>query len=325
MKKSFLLLITFGLLWNTLAQDSTLYYKTEKYVKRLDSIHEKLSEKLLNQTLKFSETTPDSLVLFGKILDNYQENMEYLLFFETEQYKAELGIVQPEKDFEPVYKTISKTIIKKISKPKDTVKPATTKRKRNAVQFVLKYHWGINNFSGQDSRLTDSSAYKIWGSQYFSVALNWIIPLDKKNKIRAITGAEFLWSYLKPEKNNMFHKIDENNKLILTDYGVETENTQLRTAFVKFPLGLEFSLGNKWKIGLHAYGKVYVSGKQRLEYTDRYAEYDIKEKRYFNQNKFIYGIGGYIGLKGMQIYFGTDFAPYFKDYNMNLYQIGLIL
>ncbi len=346
MKKLTFILLAFGIWSNLAAQDTLWYQKTKTFVQRLDSIQEKLSENLLEKTARLTDSLTDAekdslelkKLMMLDLLDSFEDQMNYSIFSETEKLKAELELVETEfdKELEQPIEIITKTIIKSIQKnkeDKESSKPKHDKSKsekkketkRRKIYMDMAFQYGLNNFFGQTSALTANSAYHVWKSDYFSIDFDLNFPLDKKETFNFYTGFHFLWSYLKPEKPNMYHEIDHNGKLVLTDFGQNLDKTQLRTLFYKVPVGFKIKLSKKWRLGLHAYGKFYRSAKQRLQFKDNYAHYDVKEKRYFNQNKLIWGAGGFIGVKGIQLYFGMDFAPYFTDHDLKLYQIGIRL
>ncbi len=317
MKRILLALCTLSVAYNLPAQDS-LYQKTKNYIHRIDSVQNVLSEELLKKTAELSHTQQKDEMKY--LIEAFEDELQFAIYYETDEFKKEIGIDEPEEESDPSIKIISKAIIKKIEKRNDSLKP---KKKKKKLKIDLSYQWGINNFFGQSSALTDSSAYDLWGSHYESLDIDFKFPLDKNRQFHFLTGIHFIWSYLEPENKKMYHVVNPDGKLIVTSHTENLDRRKLRTTYYKIPLGLEINAAKHWTVGLQAYGKFYGASKQLLEYENLYAEYKIKEKRYFNQTKITWGAAAYIQYNDFGIYFGMDFAPYFTEHDMKIYQIGI--
>ncbi len=296
---------------------------TEKHVERMDSIQREMSRYLLEKMKKVVSTDTLDSQKMKNIVENYENMWDYHLLIETERLKKDLGIREKDDDSE-----IRNIIVGIVSKKKsaEPVKKDTaceSKSRKMRLTFHMNFRYGQNMLDRMPATLADSTSYHFWRSNYFSFGFVFAKSLDKKNRFKLRFGIHFLYTYLAPDNKNFKHLVDSNDQLVFTPVNAGVKRNKLMTMYYQVPLGLEVKLSRKWVLAAEAYAKFYGGSNQNMKYKDSYAEYEVKEMRYFNQNKFLWGGQVYLGRKKLKLYFGTDFAPMFKDFDSRLYNVGI--
>jgi len=127
---------------------------------------------------------------------------------------------------------------------------------------------GLNN-TIIDGQSLEDSPYKLGGSRFFELGWNWRTRIFKNsNALRLHYGFSFQFNGLKP-KNNQFFQVNE-GETELQDFEFDLSKSKFRMDNLVFPLHFEFG-------------------------PSRYVETDDKI-RYYIDNKFRFGIGGYAGF-----------------------------
>ena len=323
MKKiTFILVFLSAILSATAQQDSLLLEKIQAHNRRMDSIQKYMASYLLDNVRAVELIPGKSEKELSEILDEYENLWDFQLMMEMEHLRTDLGVDTVFKKDDNWRRIIRGVVMKKTPHENDTVKAGEQETKKQGVKtsFMSRFNIGWNNFSGNDTMMV----YDYWRSRYFGFDFLFYLSLDKKDHVELFGGGGILWSYLSPADKNLYHTV-ENNRLLLKKFDYDLDKSKLRTFWIRIPAGVQFNFNESWVLGVEAYGKFYVSSKQRLRYTDGNKEVIIKEKDYFNQNRFTWGLGGYIGFDDVRLTFGMDFAPYFKDYDKPLISIGFSL
>ncbi len=340
MKKISVVLLALFIYHGIFAQENdSLKRITAKHLVALDSIKKQLDNQLLTKIEKAQQEKVSREIL-DTYLEEYEDQMDYALYEEFLMLRKELGIVDTsdEKDDfswkKVVIKVLEKSEKSKKSEKsdtkttkKDTAKKAE-KRKKKKVESGMVFGWGYNHLYGDaSSDFIHADDYLFEKSRFVELGLTYDFYLDKKDISYIHTGVSVVWSKLVPA-NNMYHVID-NGDVKLATHSENLKMSKMRTARLKVPLGFGFDIPlskkTDLKLGVSVYGTMKIGSIQKLEYSLGGAEYSIKEKRDFKQEKFNYGIQGHIGINGIKIYGGMDFAPYFMNQSGKMYFIGIRL
>ncbi|NPA42510.1 MAG: hypothetical protein GXO27_00565 [Chlorobi bacterium] len=317
--------------WGVFAQQTDPMQAVENHIRRMDSINREMADFLRTHVAEIlkSDSIGDRRAL-AEVIEEYENRWDYYLMSETEELRRQLGLSEgyrpegwPGKGWrlimkipQEVHKEMKMAQTREETEEEDEVKPLRP-------YTETKFHIGFNNFP-DPSPLTGARGYNYWRSRYFGFDLTVHIPLDRKKLANIYGGGGLLWSYLSPTDTRLYH-VWEENKLELSDYGPELVKSKLRTFWIRVPVGMAYEAKSGWTAGVEVYGKFYGGSTQKLSVREGGDEYVVKQRGYFGQNRFVWGAGGFIGYNGVRIYFGTDFAPYFKDYDMRLISIGLLL
>ncbi len=339
MKKISVVLLALFIYHGIFAQENdSLKRITAKHLVALDSIKKQLDNQLLTKIEKAQQEKVSQEIL-DSYLEEYEDQMDYALYEEFLMLRKELGIEDSsdEKDDFSWRKVVIK-VLEKSDKEEKKPQPSgadnkDTKKKEKTSQndrtsTELYIGLGINSFyENSPSDYIQPEDYSFQKSGF--VELSWIFKfyMDKHNRSYINTGVGVMWNKLSPG-NNKYHVVD-NGDVKLAGFSEDLSLSKMRTAWLKIPLGLGFevpvSKKLKLKFGASVYGKMKIGSIQKMEYTMDGAEYSVKEKRDFLQEKFNYGAQAHIGLNGIEIYGGMDFAPYFMNQSGKMYFVGIRL
>jgi len=317
MKKLMFFFISLATFLSAHAQENRLTETVERHNRRLDSIQTELTDFLIE---KLHSVPTDTARYLADVLNEYENLWDYHFMQETETFRKELftaaGLWQEDQSFNfyEKFKAIKTTAPSKNSADTSDTAP------QRMHYSELRLHAGWNNFPNKTT-----IDYDTWRSRY--VAFDWFYHwgLDKKNRADFYLGAGIMWSYLVPFDRNLYHTTDENGKMLLTYYNYSLEKSKIRTAWLKIPGGFQYNLNESWSIGAGAYAKVYISSMQKLVYSEDTKTVIIKDKRYFGQNRFIYGMEAYVSVEDIRFIFGMDFVPYYVDYDLPMFHFGISL
>ncbi|WP_298506123.1 hypothetical protein [uncultured Maribacter sp.] len=206
--------------------------------------------------------------------------------------------------------------------------------RRTYSDFVIAV--GLNNVIEEGKSIQDTP-YKVGRSRFFELGWQWRTRVFKNsNFMRLNYGVSFQFNGLKP-KNNQYFVLDSNNQTVLEEFDVNLDKSKLRMDNLVFPVHLEFgpskfdksekkirySIHNKFRLGLGAYGGFNLSTRQKLKYTRNGESIKEKLKRSYNTNSFVYGVSAYAGFDGALLYVKYDLNPIFKDAGIKQNNISL--
>ncbi|HET7361856.1 MAG TPA: hypothetical protein VFI78_07990, partial [Salinimicrobium sp.] len=97
--------------------------------------------------------------------------------------------------------------------------------------------FGLNNAIIEGQTL-EESPYKIWGSRFFEIGLEFNTTLTKSGFFRLKYGIAWQSNGLKPENNLYF--VDEGNQTHLNEFGFELEKAKLSMNNLVIPIHFEF-------------------------------------------------------------------------------------
>ncbi len=318
------------------AQQSPVIAQTQSHLKRVDSIQRALSDELLRKVKNVD--TKDTLRAqeqLNRILDRYADDWDYAFMNEMIRYRESLGLadISEENPFgvKDIF-GIKISVPKKRKQPKKPGKNTAKKQRKCAkkghkirVEMGLVFGTSRMKSFGGFPDASSATAFQSKGTGNTDIGVGIEMNLDKYRILTLFSG--FLLSYdrITPNGNDIF--LVDNNRLKLDDPGFTVTKSVLRTSWIKVPLGLEIRLGRHthWHVGGMGYAKFFDTSKQNIEFKDNYAAYNVEETRNFRQNKTVYGYQVYAGYGPINITFGSDITPYFKDYGMRTWSIGLLI
>lgn len=195
--------------------------------------------------------------------------------------------------------------------------------RRTYTDFVLAI--GLNNAIVEGQSL-DDSPYKIGGSRFFEMGLQWRTRVFKNsNWLRFNYGLSFQFNGLKPEGNQYF--VQNGDQTELQEFDVELDKSKLRMDNLVFPIHFEFgpskvhkteekirySLHRQFRMGIGGYGGFNIGTRQKLKYRRDGEKIKDKFKRDYNTSDLIYGLSAYAGFDNTTLYLKYDLNPIFKD------------
>ena len=184
---------------------------------------------------------------------------------------------------------------------------------------------GLNN-ALIDGQSLDNSPYKIGGSRFFEMGVQWRTRVFKStNFMRLNYGFSFQFNGLKPNGNQFF--VENGNQTELQEFEFELNKSKLRMDNLVFPIHFEFgpskyretektirySLHRKFRFGIGGYGGFNIGTRQKLKYVSNGNRVKDKFKRDYNTSDLIYGLSAYAGVGGTLLYVKYDLNPIFKD------------
>ncbi|MCH2192770.1 hypothetical protein [Kordia sp.] len=197
------------------------------------------------------------------------------------------------------------------------------------------FAFGLNN-AIQDGVSLQDSDYKVGGSRFFEFGILWSTRVAKNhNFVRFRYGLTLQYNNLKPTGNRLF--VDNENLTTLEEFPNDLRRSKIRMTNLTIPLYFEFGpsrkketdryiryyTNNKFKFGVGGYVGVNLAVKQKLRYKENGERVDQEFRRNFNTNNFVYGVGAYIGWDDMSLYCKYDLSPIFKSPNTEQRNISL--
>ena len=197
------------------------------------------------------------------------------------------------------------------------------------------FAFGLNN-AIQDGVSLQDSDYKVGGSRFFEFGILWRTRVAKNhNFIRFRYGLTLQYNNLKPTGNRVF--VDNGDLTTLEEFPSDLRRSKIRITNLTVPLYFEFGpsrkketksyiryyTNNKFKFGIGGYVGVNLAVKQKLRYSENGDRVDQEIRRNFNTNNFVYGLGAYIGWDDMSLYCKYDLSPIFKSPNAKQRNISL--
>ena len=205
--------------------------------------------------------------------------------------------------------------------------------RRTYSDFVIAV--GLNNALVEGESL-DDSPYRIGGSRFFEMGWQWRTRVFKNsNFLRLNYGFSFQFNGLRPKGNRVF--VANGDQTELQEFPFELNKSKLRMDNLVFPLHFEFGpskfrktertirydLDRQFRVGLGGYGGFNIGTRQKLKFIDNGERIKEKSRRDFNTADLIYGISGYVGVGGTQLYLKYDLNPIFMDAEVEQRNISL--
>ncbi|WP_397363633.1 hypothetical protein [Olleya sp. R77988] len=195
-------------------------------------------------------------------------------------------------------------------------------RTGNQMLFAM----GFNNAIIDGVSLSDTP-YKLGGSGFVELGWLWKTRVFKEsNFLRFNYGFSFQWNKLDIKDNQFFQQND--NLTTLENFSTDLKKAKFRTTNLVVPIHFEFGpslkkeykdgriryfTDNNFKIGLGGYAGVNLRAQQKLVYEEDGDRVKQKIKRGYNTNTFVYGLSAYVGYGDFSLYAKYDLSPIFKD------------
>ena len=194
---------------------------------------------------------------------------------------------------------------------------------------------GFNN-TLVDGQNLDNSPYKLGGSGFVELGWVWQTRLLKEsNFVRLNYGFSFQWNKLNMKENQYF--VQDGNETTLQEFPVDLKKSQFRVTNLVFPVHFEFGPSkkkeykdkiryyndNKFKFGIGGYGGVRISSQQKLKYKENGDRVKDKIRRNYNASNFVYGLSAYVGFDDIALYAKYDLNPLFKNQTVEQNNISL--
>lgn len=204
---------------------------------------------------------------------------------------------------------------------------------RTSNSFLLAI--GFNNTIMEGQSL-DDSPYEIGGSGF--VELGWIWStrvLKNSNFVRVNYGLAFQWNKLSIKDNQ--YLVENGKETSLETYPLNLQKSKFRTTSLVVPVHFEFGPSklkdfgdriryfndNQFKIGVGGFAGLNLSTMQKLKYEEDGDSQKNKMKTDFNTNNFVYGLSGYIGVGDFSVYAKYNFNSLFKNQIVDQQNVSL--
>ncbi len=205
--------------------------------------------------------------------------------------------------------------------------------RRTYSDFVVAV--GLNNAIIEGQSLEDSP-YRVGGSRFFELGWSWRTRVfHNSNFMRLNYGFSFQFNGLKPKDNQYFEVVD--GETVLQEFDFALRKSKFRMDNLVFPVHFEFgpskvtetekriryNIDRSFRLGIGGYGGFNLGTRQKLKYDREGENVKDKLKRGYNATNFVYGISGYVGFGGIQLYAKYDLSPIFQDATIEQRNISL--
>jgi len=180
---------------------------------------------------------------------------------------------------------------------------------------------GFNNAIVEGQSLEDSP-YKLGGSRFFEMGWIWHTRVFKNsNAVRLHYGLSFQFNGLKP-KNNQYFVVD-NAETQLQEFEFDLRKSKFRMDNLVFPIHFEFGpsryvasenriryyTNNKFRFGIGGYGGFNLGARQKLKYRNTEGR-SVKDKLKGGYNTSSF-------VYGLSAYVGFDGVQLYAKYDLN--------
>lgn len=201
----------------------------------------------------------------------------------------------------------------------------------NQLLFAI----GFNN-TIIDGESLDDSPYELGGSGFVELGWIWNTRLLKNsNFIRVNYGLSLQWNKLSIKNNNYF--VDNGDETTLETFPFDLKKAKFRTTSLVVPLHFEFGpsdlkdygdriryfTDNHFKIGIGGFAGVNLNTMQKLKYKEDGDRQKEKIKSDFNTTNLVYGLSGYVGVGDFSVYAKYNLNELFKDQAVNQHNVSL--
>ena len=178
-----------------------------------------------------------------------------------------------------------------------------TKRPKTTRELFIAF--GLNNAIPEDGGI-DDSPFRVGGSRFFEIGYEWSTRLAENNFLRLNYGFSFQFNGLKPNNDLIFEKNGNQTELVpyeIDGTPINLDKNKFRQDNLIFPVHLQFNT----------------------------TSYDYKDGSTYHNDRFNFGLGGFVGLNLNNIQKLKFDAPnkndeklkFKDDYNTNNFLYGL--
>ncbi len=200
-----------------------------------------------------------------------------------------------------------------------------TRRTKMYFDFSIGLSGMVDNIS---SPVTDRfyPEAKTWGSRYWDIGLKFKTRIGGTNSKASITyGLSYLLNSLEFANDAKIEMTNGAPKFVKVDNA--TNSTELNIGYLTIPIGLEFKVGKKGKLGVGGYAGYRIRSVQNIDYKNDTERIEESRKANYGLNNIMYGASAKIGVGGLVLTgrynLSTLFKDTNKDYQYNLYNLGL--
>lgn len=186
--------------------------------------------------------------------------------------------------------------------------------------------FGLNNAIGPDQSI-DDSPFRIGGSRFFEIGYEFRTALFKSGFLKINYGVSFQFNGLKPTGNRYF--VADSVQTVIQDYPYDLKKSKLRLDNIVIPIYFEFGpaddhfYANKFMIGIGGYIGANLNTVQKLKYFDNGKKMKNKINDDYNTNNLIYGLGAYIGYDWIAFYAKYDLNTIFKNNPIETHNVSV--
>ncbi|WP_323788390.1 hypothetical protein [Psychroserpens sp.] len=204
-------------------------------------------------------------------------------------------------------------------------------RTGNKLFFAI----GFNNAIGEGQDLSNTP-YEIGGSGFVELGWIWETRLSKtSNFARLNYGFSFQWNKLNVKDNLYF--VQDGNETVLEEFPVDLRKSQIRMTNLVLPVHFEFGpsrlkdygnriryfTDNKFKVGIGGYAGVRLATQRKLRYKEDGDFVKDKSRRDFNASSLVYGLSAYVGFGPISLYAKYDLNPLFKNQLVDQHNVSM--
>lgn len=289
--------------------------KQEK--ERLKTEIQEIDERLSNNELTPEEADVEKAKAAEKRAKNIQNQLDVI--------DGAIELINRNQDNEYYSKLQFLTVKNHVTSDTITIVKKTPRTRYGTVLSV-----GLNNIINSQPFL-DSSPFKIGGSYFSEIGMEFRTSLVKSGFLRLNYGLSFQFNSLSASSNQYF--VNQNNQVFLDTFPQNLNKSKLRMNYLVLPVHFEIGKNNnrnrpsKFKFGLGGYLGVNLKTSQKLKYTMPDGERTKnKTSNNFNTNNLIYGADMYIGYDHYTLYVKYDINTIFtkgNDFNGHNISVGI--
>lgn len=298
----------------------------KEIIKKVEKENLKAEIKAIEDKLIAKEISPEEAEMEkNKAAEKRAKNIQNQL----DVIDASIELLNRNKNDESDYYSKMEYLTFKIKASSDS-SCAAKKTPRTRYGTVLSF--GLNNIINNQPFL-DSSPFKIGGSYFSELGMEFRTSLVKSGFLRLNYGLSFQFNSLSASGNQYF--VNQNNQVYLDTFALNLSKSKLRMNYLVLPVHIEIGPNNKrnkpskFKFGIGGYVGVNLKTSQKLKYTLASGERTKnKTSNNFNTSNLIYGADMYIGYDWYTLYVKYDINTIFKngnDFNGHNISVGIRL
>lgn len=182
----------------------------------------------------------------------------------------------------------------------------------------------VNN--SPENTTTIFPEYKTWGSRYWEVGMKFKTRIGGPKSPVSVNYGISYWLNSFESDNNV--KISYENSIPKFERVANAVgSTELNIGYVTVPVGIDFKIGRKGKIGVGGFGGYRVRTVQNIDLKTDTESIEERRKASYGLNNLTYGLNAKIGVGGLILHGKYTLSNLFKDdnkeYQMGIYNIGL--
>lgn len=287
--------------------------------KELEAIKKSIDSSNLSGMIKLFEESAADIEDIAEEIENIAEEIEDNLDANENDSQSKLGNADANS------KNNMQTERKKDNK-KERV------HKNNRTKLHIDLSTGLTGLidnttsKGPSTAVFSNPEVKPWASDFFEIGLKLRTKFGKgKSRFSITYGLAYHWNNMDFSNGVKLKMIS--NEPIFVQPDLPVKSTALNIGYLSLPLGAEFRIGKKGKVGVGAYAGYRVRSVQKIKFTDGSEEVNETRTANYGLNNFIYGINAKIGVGDVALTANYNLSNMFKEnkngYVFNPYNLGL--